>query len=76
MGRFLLNESGDAFVDSNERHQQKYASDNAVEQPHGADVEMGSDLVDEKSDQIPPKQRSGEYAGIADDIVVISEFGQ
>lgn len=44
---------------SNKSHQHKDGCNNAVYEPHGADVEVRAHFVDEKSNHQPPSDGSG-----------------
>ena len=48
----------------------------AVDEPHGADVEVGAHLVDKESDDRPPNQCSKHYGQVTEDNVVELIFRQ
>ena len=43
-------------------HEQDKNSNNAVDEPHRPDVEVGSHLVDEVGDDVPPCESSDQYS--------------
>ena len=53
---------------------QDYDSDDAVDKPHRAQIEMGANLVDEESDHPPPHHGSSEYESESDDIMVVTDL--
>ena len=45
---------GETFDDADESENQDDGADDAIDQPHGANVEMCAYLVDEVGDKVPP----------------------
>ena len=60
--------------EANEPHNQYDSGKYAVEQPHGADVEVATHLVDEIGHSEPPQNRPEEDGDVAGDIVIGLEF--
>lgn len=61
------NDAGDQTV---EREDENNAADDAIDEPHGADVKVGAHLIDKEGDNRPPYQGSKDNEGIAEDDMV------
>ncbi len=59
-----------------EGEDQDDATDDAVDEPHRADVEMGAHLINEEGNYCPPDQRPHYNKGVAQDDVVELVFRQ
>ena len=66
-------DAGDEAVDGEDEDD---GADDAVDEPHGADVEVGTHLIDKERDDCPPQQRSQHNRGVAEDDVVELILGQ
>ena len=65
--------AGDQAV---ERQNEDDGADDAVDEPHRADVEVSAHLIDEESNHTPPQQSTHDDEGITDNHVVELVFRQ
>ena len=72
----MLEEGDGAGDKAVEGENEDDAADDAVDEPHGANVEMGAHLVDKEGDDSPPQEGSHHYRQIAQDDMVELVFGQ
>ena len=65
--------AGDETVDGEDEDD---GADDAVDEPHGADVKVGSHLIDKEGNDCPPQQGTHDNRGVAQDDVVELVLGQ
>ena len=72
----LLEGGDDAGDETVNGEDEDDAADDAVNEPHGADVEVGAHLVDKEGDNRPPQQCAQDNRGVTEDDVIPLVFGQ
>ena len=66
-------DASDKAVDGEDENDR---ADDAVDEPHGANVEVGTHLIDKEGDDSPPNESTQDNRGIAKDDVVELVLGQ
>ena len=72
----LLEGGDDAGDETVNREDEDDRADDTVDEPHGADVEVGAHLVNEEGDDRPPQQGAQHNRGVTQDDVIPLVLGQ